>query len=283
MQTGVMVLSGGQWLDQVLRPRLADVKRIRHDQASSTRLEDVLWRLGARLASQVDALAATGVLTEEQERAASALIEDAGIMSETRSVSVSASSSSAVAFAASSAAASVAPIPVGVPSGPPTLLKVSPGPLPLGRFDGRPVTLVSAELWSDRFSLDFYTETSVESRLARREAGREHGEWIRRASRGEVAERPRTAQRSPLRSLRWGLRDESGTAYVTGGSSGEWGDYVDRKRISWHPAPPRDIERVTLFATDGEGKEVFGAEISAPGTTATGESFGGKVTIRSHS
>ena len=230
------MLSGEQWLEQVFRPRVAGVARflVRADShtAGWTRQQ------GAVLMAQVSALVATGVLSDEQARSAFDLIDEAGIAPEIRSVSASGSASGS--FAVPVRKGLPAGVPVTAPSAPPELLRVSPGPRPLGRLDGRPVTLVSAELWSDRFAIDFFTETSTGNRRI-------------------LMHRP-----SRLQALRWELWDEIATAYGTAGGSGEWGEHLDRKRVSWQPAPPKDVEQVTLLAFDG-GDEVFSALIPVPG------------------
>src|SRR2546423_9074591 len=94
------MLSGEQWLAQVFRPAVAGVSRARRERSVSVVSMDPLRMLGSRLAAQVEALGATGVLTDEQESAALDALEEAGIMPEIRSVSFSASSSTAAgAFA----------------------------------------------------------------------------------------------------------------------------------------------------------------------------------------
>ncbi|WP_160703946.1 hypothetical protein [Amycolatopsis sp. SID8362] len=165
-----MVFSGEQWLTQVFRPAVAAVNRARHTSSVGAISVDPLRMLGSRLAAQVEALGDTGVLTDDQERAALDTLEDAGIMPEVRSVSASASSSDA--------AGDFAPVAVGTSSAavvpkllePPTLRGVLAGARQLGQLHGQPVTLISAELWHDRFLVDLYTNPSPEHRDRRARA-----------------------------------------------------------------------------------------------------------------
>jgi hypothetical protein len=88
---------------------------------------------------------------------------------------------------------------------------------------------------------------------------------MRRQRRGHAAERPgRTPLASPLQSLTWDLRDEHGTEYVRTGGSAESGDYLDRQRMQWSPAPSANIDHLTLLATDAAGAVVLNAEIPVP-------------------
>jgi hypothetical protein len=263
-----MVLSGQQWLDQVLRPTVAAVQRARHDQPSGAPTADALRWLGGRLAAQVEALGDTGVLNDEQESAALAALEDAGIMPEIRSASASASMSGGGGVAGAIAAVRAGSVPRvtdTTPAGPPRLLGVLAGPRPLGQLDGRPVTLISAELWSDRLLISLCSETSPEYRDRRRQDTREHLEWMRRQRRGEAAERPgRTSATPPLQALTWELRDEQATKYVRRGGSGESGDFLEQLRLQWYPPPSPSIKQLTLVATDDSGIVVHTAEIPLP-------------------
>ncbi|GAB3165283.1 hypothetical protein GCM10027258_87940 [Amycolatopsis stemonae] len=256
------MLSGEEWLARVFRPAVAGVSRA---QPVGTVSVDPLRLLGSRLAAQVEALGDTGVLTDEQERAALAALEKAGIRPEVRSMSASASSSASTgAFAAVRAGA--APVK---PPAPPTLQGVLAGPRQLGRLDGRPVTLISAELWSDRIVVDLYTNPGPEHRDRRAQAAREHLEWVKRQRRGQAGGRPaRAPAGSPLADLTWELRDAPGTAYRRTGGSAESGDHLDRQRMHWFPAPPADFGRLTLLATDPTGTTVLDAEITVPPSTA---------------
>jgi hypothetical protein len=122
------------------------------------------------------------------------------------------------------------------------------------------VTLVAAELWSDRFLVDLYTDPGPEYRSRQAQANRQHLEWIRRQHRGQAAERPPRVA-SPLANLTWTLRDDHGTEYhQTGGSAGSE-RHLDRQRTQWSPAPPANCERVTLRATDTTGAVVLTLEI----------------------
>ncbi|MGW3966623.1 hypothetical protein ACWED2_42875 [Amycolatopsis sp. NPDC005003] len=228
--------------------------------------------LGSRLAAQVEALGDTGVLTDEQERAALETLEEAGIMPEVRSVSVSASSSQAAGtFAPVAVREGSAPVveqEPAEPREPPTLRSVLAGPRQLGQLDGRPVTLISAELWSDRFSVDVSTNPGPEHRDRRAQAARAHLEWMKRQRRGQTTERPgRPVTGSPLADLTWELRDELGTAYRRTGGSAESGDHLDRQRMQWFPEPPAHSGRLTLLATDTTGTTVLNAEIPIPRST----------------
>ncbi|WP_086864203.1 hypothetical protein [Amycolatopsis lexingtonensis] len=224
---------------------------------------DPLRLLGSRLAAQVEALGDTGVLTDEQESAALDALEEAGIRPEIRTVSASSSSSTATgAFAAVAARAGSAPVVAREPLEPPTLRSVLAGPRQLGHLGGRPVTLISAELWSDRFVVDLYTNPGPEHRDERVRASREQLEWIKRQRRGQATERPgRVVVGSPLADLTWELRDEPGTAYRRTGGSAESGDHLDRQRMQWSPAPPAHSGRLTLLATDTTDAIVLDAEI----------------------
>jgi hypothetical protein len=148
------MLSGEQWLTQVFRPAVAGVSRARRERSVGVVSVDPLRMVGGRLAAQVEALGDTGVLTDEQERAALDTLEQAGIMPETRSASAAMSSSvPAGVFAPVPVRTGSAPVVVresAEPLDPPMLRGVLAGPRQLGQLDGRPVTLISAELWSDR-------------------------------------------------------------------------------------------------------------------------------------
>ncbi|MFJ1764740.1 hypothetical protein ACIOD2_30755 [Amycolatopsis sp. NPDC088138] len=258
-----MKLSGEQWLAQVFRPAVAGVSRARSAGVVSV---DPLRLLGSRLAAQVEALGDTGVLTDEQESAALDALEEAGIRPEVRSVSTSASATSS--FAPVAVRAGSAPVVAPEPLDPPTLHGVLVGPRQLGQLGGRPVTLISAELWSDRFLVDLYTDPGPEHRDRRARAAREHLEWMKRRRRGQAGERPgRAVAGSPLADLAWELRDEPGTAYRRTGGSAESGDHLDRQRMQWSPAPPAHSGRLTLLATDTAGTIVLDAEIPIPRPT----------------
>lgn len=263
------MLSGEQWLAQVFRPAVAGVGRARRAGSVGVVSVDPLRMLGSRLAAQVEALGDTGVLTEEQERAALDSLEDAGIMPEIRSMSVSTSSSRAegvsAAVAVRAGEAPVAAREPAEPPEPPTLRGVLVGPRRLGQLGGRPVTLISAELWRDRFVVDLYTNPGPEHRDRRARVVREQLEWMKRQRRGQRADRPdRAIPGSPLADLTWELRDEHGTAYRRSGGSAESGDQLDRQRMQWSPAPPAHTVRLTLLATDTAGTIVLEAEIPVP-------------------
>lgn len=239
-------MTGEQWLDQVFRPAVAVAARRERDADVVTL--DPLRVLGGRLAAQLEALAATGVLTEEQERVALAALDEAGITPQIRTVTTSTSSTSTVGRAADR---------------PPALLGLLAGPRPLGLLHGRPVTLVSAELWSDRFLVDLFTDPGPDHRDRRMRASRERMEWIRQQRHGRTTERPRSGfVPSPLQELTWRLRDEHGTSYHRSGGSAESTDHLDRQRIQWSPAPNADA--LALRATDATGTPVFEAEIPVP-------------------
>lgn len=249
-----MTLSGEQWLAQIFRPAVAAVNSVRGERSVISL--DPPRLLGGRLAAQVEALGDTGVLTEEQERAAMAALEDAGFTQELTSVSTSTSASARVD------SAPVAP-------GPPVLLGVLAGPRPLGHLDGRPVTLISVELWSDRFLVDLCTDPGQEYRDRRALATRERLEWMRRQRRGQPTEgRGGVALRSPLQDLTWELRGEPGVEYRRTGGSAESDPHLDRQRLRWSPAPPPGTERLTLLATDTTGAVVLDVEVPVPRPTA---------------
>lgn len=266
------MLSGEQWLAQVFRPAVAGMGRARRDRSVGVVSVDPLRLVGARLAAQVEALGDTGVLTDEQERAALDTLEEAGIMPEARSVSTAMSSSMATSsFAPVAARAGSTPVAVREPAeplDPPTLQGVLVGPRQLGQLDGQPVTLISAELWSDRILIDLYTNPGPEHRDRRARAAREQLDWMKRQRRGQATERPgRVVLGSPLADCTWELRDEQGTAYRRTGGSAESGDHLDRQRMQWSPAPPAHSERLTLLATDTTGTTVLNAEIPIPRST----------------
>jgi hypothetical protein len=108
-----MTLSGEQWLARFFQPVVA---------AGPSRV------LGARLAAQVEALGATGVLTGEQVRDALDVLEEAGVGPEVRSVSTSTFTSADVPVAVR--AGSIAPTPVV--EAPPVFRGVLGGPRELG-------------------------------------------------------------------------------------------------------------------------------------------------------
>lgn len=265
-----MTLSGEQWLAQVFRPAVAAVSRARRERSAGV---DPLRLIGSRLAAQVEALGDTGVLTDEQESSALDALDEAGIRPEIRSVSFSVSSSTAAgAFAPVAVRAGSAPVVAREPAeplDPPTLRGVLAGPRQLGHLGGRPVTLISAELWSDRFLADLYTDPGPEHRNRRAQAAREQLEWMKRQRRGQATERPGQAVAgSPLADLTWELRDEQGTAYRRTGGSAESGDHLDRLRMQWSPAPPAHSGRLTLLATVTTGTIVLNTEIPVPRPTA---------------
>lgn len=249
-----MTLSGEQWLDRVFRPAVAVVNRARHDRVPI----EPMRMLGGRLAAQVEALADTGVLTEAQERAAFSALDEAGIMPETRSQSTSFSTSSVTAPVAARTGSAA-----GAVEEPPALRNVLAGPRQLGEIDGRPVTLISAELWNDRFLVDLYTDPGPEYRATRSRATREQLEWMRDQRRGLAGDRPGPARAgSPLQDLTWELRDEHGTAFRQTGTSTESGHYLDRRQMQWSPAPTS--AQLTLLATDATGAVVLNAELPGP-------------------
>lgn len=266
-----MALSGEQWLDQVFRPKLADVRRVRAEQPGDG---DALKALGGRLWAQVEALADTGVLTDEQERAALAALRGAELMPSVRVVSTSATATSGFSTATSvSSVSSVSPPTFSgelhplpeTAAGPPRLAGVQPGPFVLGLLGGNPVTLVAAEVWTGRIIVDIYIGTSPEQRRARHEGEHEYLEWVRRQRRGEPGQRPRHPRlTSPLQAAQWELRDEAGTAYARSGGTGEWDDHMDRQRLYWQPAPPPGIRQVTLTAVGPDGAPLFSCAIPLP-------------------
>jgi hypothetical protein len=252
-----MTMTGEQWLDRVFGPAVAAAKHVRSTAP--------LRALGSRLAAQLEALGDTGALTDEQERTALDALEEAGIMPEIRSVSASTSGSTSGTRVVAVRAGS-APAAAQQPAEPTRLRGVVAGPRPLGQFDGRPVTLISAELWSDRFLVDLYTDPGPEYRSRQARANRERLEWIRRQRRGQTAERPAPVV-SPLLNLTWRLQDEHGTEYHrTSGSTGAE-HHLDRQRTQWSPAPPPNCEHLTLLATDTTGTVVLDAEIPVPAPT----------------
>ncbi|MGW3995560.1 hypothetical protein ACWEF6_18885 [Amycolatopsis sp. NPDC004772] len=264
-----MTLSGEQWLAQVFRPAVAGVPRARREGSAGVVSVDPLRMLGNRLAAQVEALGATGVLTDEQESAALDALEEAGIRPEVRSVSVSTPSSTAGgAFAPVAARTGSPPVVAREPAEPPTLRGVLAGPRLLGHLGGRPVTLISAELWSDRFLVDLYTHPGPEHRERRAQAAREHLDWLHRRRRGQATDPPaRTVAGSPLADVTWELRDEQGTADRRTGGSAESGDHLDRLRMQWSSAPPARSGRLTLLAIDATGATVLDTEIPLPRAT----------------
>jgi hypothetical protein len=252
-----MTMTGEQWLDRVFAPAVAAAKQVRSTAP--------LRALGSRLAAQLEALGDTGALTDEQERTALDALEEAGILPELRSTTASTSSSVSGTRAVAVRAGS-APVAAQQPTEPTRLRGVVAGPRSLGQFDGRPVTLISAELWSDRLLVDLYTDPGPEYRSRQARANRERLEWIRRQRRGQPAERPAPVV-SPLLNLTWGLHDEHGTEYhQTGGSTGAE-PHLDRQRTQWSPAPPLNCAHLTLLATDPTGAVVLDAEIPVPAPT----------------
>ena len=258
---GVVTLSGEQWLARVFRPAVAAVEGVRSAGVVSV---DPLRVLGGRLAAQVEALGDTGVLTEEQERNALDALAEAGIMPEVQSVSASTSGPSVAVPVAVRAGSPPGAVPQ--PVEPAMLRGVLAGPRRLGQFDGRPVTLLSAELWSDRFLIDLYTDPGPEYRDRRTRATREHLEWLRLVRRGRTSERPSPARiASPLENLTWKLHDDHGTEYRQTGGSAESEPHLHRQRMRWSPTPPVNTGRLTLLATDDSGTVVLNAELPVPG------------------
>lgn len=242
-----MSLTGEQWLDQFFRPSVSVADGAR----GLVVLVDPMRVLGSKLAAQVEALGDTGVLTDEQVSAALDVLEAAGILPELESRSASMSSHIEITPA---------------PDGPPRLLGVLPGPRELARLDGRPVVLISAELWSDRFIVDVYADPGPQFRAGRARATREQLDWVRRLRRGERADHPGGAHAAPrLHELTWELQDEQGTEYGrNGGATAEASDYIARRRLQWSMAPWVGAETLTLLATDGDGSVVFTADIPRP-------------------
>jgi len=260
-----MALSGEQWLDQVFRPKLADVQRVRAEQPADG---DALKALGGRLWAQVEALADTGILSDEQERTALAALRGAELMPSVRVVSTSATATSEFSTGAPVSAAmftgEVHPLPATA-AGPPRLVGVQPGPFVLGLLGSNPVTLVTAEVWTGRIIVDIYTGTSPEQRRARHQGEHEYLEWVRRQRRGEAGQRPRHPRlTSPLQAAQWELRDEPGTPYARSGGTGEWDDHMDRQRLYWQPAPPPGVRQVTLTAVGPDGTAMFSCAIPLP-------------------
>jgi hypothetical protein len=252
-----MTMTGEQWLDRVFRPAVSIADRARGLVVQV----DPMKVLGERLAAQVEALGHTGVLTDEQESAAFDSLEAAGILPEAQSRSASMSATGVVAGTAARITISPAP------DGPPRLLGVLPGPRELGPLDGRPVVLIAAELWSDRFLVDLYADPGPEFRAGRARATREQLEWVRRLRRGGNADRPRGGGGHPvprLHSLAWELRDGHGTEYDCSEVTAEASDYLARRRLRFAPAPWAGADPLTLFATDDTGAVVFTAGLPRP-------------------
>jgi hypothetical protein len=264
-----MVLSGEQWLDEYFRPRIAAVQRNADEAPENHR------RLGARLWSQVEALADTGVLTADQEKSALELLRQAHLAPEIRSSGMSASQSATttemtavpVAMPAVSTSLAGPPPPVRpeVWTTPARLLGVLPGPRVLGQFEGHPVTLVAAELWNNRFVIDLYTGTTEQYRQARERSNRAHLDWMMRRRRGQdPGPAPPAHPQPPLQAARWELHDEHETRYRRSGGAGEWSDHLDRLRLHWHPAPPPEVRKVRLVASDPRGATMFGCLVPVP-------------------
>src|SRR2546430_10077166 len=138
-KNGVVTLSGEHWLARVFQPSVAGVNRVRLDRSLGVVSIDPLRVLGGRLAAQVEALGDTGVLTEEQERAALDALENAGIMPEIQSRSVSASEVASAAFTAVRSGSS--PAAAGKSAEPPALRSVLAGTPQIRHVDARAVTL----------------------------------------------------------------------------------------------------------------------------------------------
>jgi hypothetical protein len=244
-----MSITGEQWLDRVFRPAVSIA-----DSARGMVVKvDPMKVLGGRLAAQVEALGDTGVLTDAQERAALDALEAAGILPELESRTAS-----------MSAGADQMTITPAL-DGPPRLLGVLAGPRELGRLDGRPVVLISAELWSDRFLVDLYADPGPEFRAGRARATREQLDWMRRLRRGEGTDRPGGTRVTPrLHALTWELDDQHGTDYRTAGGGSEASDYIARRQLQWSPAPWVGVETLTLRAVDDDGEVVFTAQVPRP-------------------
>lgn len=254
-----MTMTGEQWLDQVFRPSVSIA-----DGARGMRVQvDPMRVLGGKLAAQVEALGDTGVLTDEQERAAFDSLEAAGILPELESRSASMSTTERMTVTTGpdgTAGMAISP----VPDGPPRLLGVLAGPRELGSIDGRPVVLISAELWSDRFLVDLYADPGPGFRAGRARATRQQLDWLRHLRRGERADRPGGGHAMPaLHDLVWDLQDGQGTEYART-AAGELSDYVVRRRLQWTPAPWVGVETLTLRALDGDGTVVLTAELPRP-------------------
>ena len=241
-----MSMTGEEWLDRVFRPAVSISDRARGVVVQV----DPLKVLGGRLTAQVEALADTGVLTDEQERAALDALEAAGILPELQSRSASGGTRMTITPA---------------PDGPPRLEAVLAGPRDLGLLDGRPLVLISAELWSDRFLIDLYADPGPDFRAGVARATRERLDWVKRLRRGERADRPGGAHATArLHELTWDLLDEQGTEYTGTLAAAEASDYIARQRLRWWPAPWLGVESLTLRATDGAGSVVFTARVPRP-------------------
>lgn len=254
-----MTMTGEQWLDRVFRPAVSIADRARGLVVQV----DPMKVLGEKLAAQVEALGDTGVLTDAQESAALDSLEAAGILPElsSRTATMSATGGTGTAFAREGTRMTISP----APDGPPRLLGVLPGPSELGRLDGRLVVLISAELWSDRFLVDLYTDPGPEFRAGRARASRERLDWVRRLRRGEDADHPGGGYVAPrLHELAWELQDEHGTEYHSSDVTAEASDYIARRRLRFAPAPWAGADQLTLRATDDTGAVVFTAELRRP-------------------
>lgn len=265
-QTGGMVLSGAQWLEQVFRPAVNSAVNAQKEQALP---RQALGAAGARLLAQVEALADTGVLTAAQEDAARAALTAAGMLPRLETTTAWSSVSGSTGVATAVRAGEPPAIPAGpppAPPGPPELIAVLAGPRPLGRLAEAPVTLVTAELWRDEFAVDIYAEPGADFRAARRDHLRAWAEATRRRRRGEAVDVPVPAPPgSPLARLTWHLDDGRGTEYHRSGRSGHTGAGIDRIRLSWRPAPPPDIRQVTILARTPDGTVALRTEIPLPG------------------
>jgi hypothetical protein len=263
--TGCVAMSGEQWLERVFRPVVQQVVSLRESQPDDTLPQWAVRWLGARLASQVEALKDTGVLSEDQERAARDSLDTAGMLPETRSQS---QWSSSTAFVAMARRGEEPQIPDGlapVVTGPAELVGVLAGPRVLGMLDGRALTLVCVELWSHEVAVDLFTETSAEFRAERGHHERAREDAIRRERRGEAVDVPRRRHPdSPLGQLRWQLSDARGTEYHRAGGSGQTSHDLDRIRIVWRPAAPPGVRLLTLTAMGSDGVTVTRMEIPVP-------------------
>jgi hypothetical protein len=235
-----VTLSGEQWLEQIFRP-------IVRSGPSPV--------LGGRLYAQVQALGATGVLTASQVADAINALAEIGYTPELRSVTATAFGTGSTAAVAVREGTVVQP----VVEEPPVLRAVLGGPLRLGQFDGRPVTLVSVQLWSNRVVIDLFADPGPDYAARRAEAHRARLKQI--LSGRKDMPRPMV---SPLQSLMWTLGDEHGTAYRVVGGSGHTDDHTDRRESQWSPAPPANTEHLTLRGTDPNGTVVLDIEVPVP-------------------
>ncbi|MBO0840813.1 MAG: hypothetical protein J2O49_08345 [Sciscionella sp.] len=270
-------MTGERWLDAHLRPTVARVRTER--QAGSASLasrgdtrdlyEYALAMFGQTLSGQVDALAATGVLTAEQQRQARAELRSVGLDPATRTLGGAWSSattwSSGSASISSRAHESIpSPLTWLSTSEPAELFAVAAGPIRLGELAGRTVTLVAAQRWNTGFEVELYRSLGEHERELMHRDREVMDYWANQGPQRPGEEPEHDPYRTPLKDVTFALADDIGTEYGVTSGSGETAWDIERIRLRWQPGVPASASRLSLRGNDSTGTEVFAADLPLP-------------------